>query len=139
MHPNAPVAHLSSWCAGEQNKFWEMHDAIFANQDRWNTQATNRPDRVLSAVAKQVGLNMEQYEACMDSKKFQQQIRANVDEGVRRGVNGTPTFVFGTQMVRDPLSYDEFKRYVDQMLPAARAAKAAATKTTPAGTKTAPK
>jgi protein-disulfide isomerase len=139
IHPNSPVAHLASWCAGDQNRYWEMHDAIFANQDRWNTQATNRPDKILSALANQVGLNMEQYETCMSSRKFQQQIRANVDEGVKRKVAGTPNWFIGKLMIPKPLSYDEFKRYVDQELPAARAAQAAANKTTPAGTKTAPK
>ena len=123
MHPNTWPAHLASWCAGEQGKFWEMHDAIFMNQDRWNTQATSRPERVLGGLAKQVGLNMDQYDACMSSRKYQQQIRANVDEGNRRGVSGTPTFVFGSKMVREPLSYDEFKKYVDDALAQVRAPK----------------
>ena len=138
MHPNALPAHLASWCAGEQNRFWEMHDAIFANQDRWNTQATNRPERVLSSLAEQVGVNMDQYDACMSSQKYQQQVRANVAEGVRRGVGGTPTFFIGNLKIDKPISYDQFKAYVDQALPAARAAKAG-TKTAPTATKTAPR
>jgi protein-disulfide isomerase len=138
MHPNAWPAHLASWCAGEQGKFWEMHDAIFMNQDRWNTQATNRPERVLSGLAQQVGVNMDQYEGCMSSRKYQQQVRANVDEGIRRSVGGTPTFFIGNLKIDRPLSYDQFKKYVDDALPAARAAKAG-TKTAPTGTKTAPR
>ena len=132
MHPNAWPAHLASWCAGEQGKFWEMHDAIFMNQDRWNTQATRRPDRVLSGLARQVGVNMDQYESCVSSRKYQQQIRANVDEGVRRGVGGTPTFFIGNKRISEPLSYDEFKKYVDEALAEARARGTKAGTATPA-------
>jgi protein-disulfide isomerase len=124
MHPNAWPAHLASWCAGEQQKFWEMHDIIFMNQDRWNTQATSRPDRVLSGLARQIGVNIEQFDECMRTRKYQPQIRANVDEGIKRGVGGTPTFFIGTQRIQEPLSYDEFKKYVDDALARARAAKA---------------
>lgn len=122
MHPNSPAAHLAAWCAGEQNKFWEMHDAIFNTQDRWSGYATRRPNRVFSELARQVGLNMEQYEACVSSNKYAGQIQANVDEGLKQQVPGTPTFFFGRTRVNEPLSYDEFKRYVDQALAQARAA-----------------
>jgi protein-disulfide isomerase len=128
MHPNAWPAHLASWCAGEQGKFWEMHDAIFMNQDRWNTQATRRPDRVLSGFARQVGVNMDQYESCVSSRKYQQQIRANVAEGARRGVGGTPTFFIGNKRISEPLSYDEFKKYVDEAIAEARARTATKTR-----------
>jgi protein-disulfide isomerase len=121
MHPNAMTAHLAARCAGEQGKFWEMHDAIFMNQDRWNTQATRRPDRVLAPLARQVGVNADQYESCMSTRKYQ----ANVDEGVRRGVNGTPTFFIGNKRTSDVLSYDALKRLVDDALAQARSTKTA--------------
>ncbi len=123
MHPNAWPAHLASWCAGEQGKFWEMHDAIFLNQDRWNTQATRRPDRVLADLARGVGVNADQYEACVDARKFQPQIQANIQEGLRLAVGSTPTFIIGTKRVASVVSYDELKRYVDEALTLARATK----------------
>jgi protein-disulfide isomerase len=126
MHPNARAAHLAGWCAGEQNKFWEMHDAIFSVQDRWSGYATRRPNRVFSDLAKQVGVNMDQYESCVSSNKYAGQIQSNVDEGIKRQVGGTPTFFIGRMRVSDPLSFDEFKRYVDQAVAQARAEKAAA-------------
>ena len=126
MHPNARAAHLAGWCAGEQNKFWEMHDAIFSVQDRWSGYATRRPNRVFSDLAKQVGVNMDQYESCVSSNKYAGQIQSNVDEGIKRQVGGTPTFFIGRMRVSEPLSFDEFKRYVDQAVAQARAEKAAA-------------
>ena len=126
MHPNAPAAHLAAWCAGEQNRFWEMHDAIFAVQDRWSGYATRRPNRIFSELARNVGVNMDQYESCVSSNKYAGQIQANVDEGLKRGVPGTPTFFIGRLKINEPVSYDVFKRYVDQALAAAQAEKAAA-------------
>ena len=126
MHPNARAAHLAGWCAGEQNKFWEMHDAIFSVQDRWSGYATRRPNRVFSDLAKQVGVNMDQYESCVSSNKYAGQIQSNVDEGIKRQVGGTPTFFIGRMRVSEPLSFDEFKRYVDQAVAQARSEKAAA-------------
>jgi protein-disulfide isomerase len=136
MHPNSRPAHLAAWCAGEQNKFWEMHDALFATQDRWSGYATRRPNRVFSELAKSVGVNMDQYESCVAANKYAGQIQANVDEGIKQQVNGTPTFFAGRTKF-GPVSYDEFKKYVDQELARVAAeTKAPATKAPATKTKT---
>ena len=139
-HPNTRAAHMAAWCAGDQNRFWEMHDAIFQAQDRWSGYATNRPLPVLEGLAQRVGVTLPEYRACMDARKFVGQIQSNFDEGTRRGVGSTPTFFIGTTKVATNMHYDEFKRHVDAALTQARAARTAAagTKAAPAaGTKTA--
>ena len=115
-HRNNRNAHLAAWCAGEQGKFWEMHDIIFQNQDRWNTEATSRPDRVLANLAGQVGVNPTQYESCVTSRKYAGQIQANYDEGTQRQVQSTPTFIIGNKRVVGGLPYDRFKAQVDEAL-----------------------
>ena len=124
IHPNTWAAHSAAWCASEQGKFWEMHDLIFQNQDRWSSQATRRPNAVLTPLAQQAGLNMQQYEGCIESGKFHPQIKANYEEALRRGIPSTPTFIIGTQQVNGAIGYDAFKRYVDQALAAAPRARA---------------
>jgi protein-disulfide isomerase len=57
-HKNTWDSHLAASCANEQGKFWEMHDQIYANQDRWNGEATDRPRSALGDLAKAVGLDM---------------------------------------------------------------------------------
>jgi protein-disulfide isomerase len=121
MHRNTWSAHGAAWCAAEQGKFWEMHDVIFQNQDRWNAETTRRPDRVLSDLARGVGLDMARYEQCVGAQKYRPQIQANLNEANRRGIPSTPTFIIGTKQVSNNLSYDQFKRYVDEALGAARA------------------
>lgn len=120
MHRNTWPAHRAAWCAAEQNKFWEMHDILFFNQDRWNGEATSRPDRVIAELARPLGLDMDLFNSCVGARKYDAQIRANVDEGMRRQVQSTPTFVIGNKKVTTAVSYDEFKRYVDDALAASR-------------------
>jgi protein-disulfide isomerase len=116
MHRNTRAAHGAAWCAAEQGKFWEMHDVIFQNQDRWNGEATNRPEGVLTELARQIGLNAPQFDSCMKTGKFAGQIQANFDEAVRRGVGSTPTFFIGNRKVTTALPYDQFKKHVDEVL-----------------------
>lgn len=116
IHRNTRVAHGAAWCAGEQGKFWEMHDIIFQNQDRWNGEATSRPQPVLTDLARQIGVNMPQFESCMQTGKYAGQIQANFDEAVRRQVPSTPTFFFGNRKVATAIPYDQFKRHVDEVL-----------------------
>jgi len=131
MHRNTLNAHLAAWCAGEQGKFWEMHDIIFENQDRWNGEATNSPDRALVELASHVGVNVPQYQSCVSSRKYLGQIQANVDAGNRAMISSTPTLIIGNKKVTSPIPYDVFKRHVDEVLaqqPAKPAAQPAATK-----------
>jgi protein-disulfide isomerase len=85
MHPNAQLAHQAAMAAREQGKFWEMHDLLFANQQR-----AQRAD--LLGYARKLGLNMVRFEKDMDSESIKQLIAADVSEGNKLGVSGTPTY-----------------------------------------------
>jgi protein-disulfide isomerase len=126
MHKNTWDASLAAACANEQGKFWEMHDALFANQDRWNGEATGRPRGPIADLAKGIGLDMTKYGACMDSDRYRAKIQSHLAEAERRQIQSTPTFVFNGTAVSGALPYDKFKKYVDDAT-----ATAAATKATP--------
>ena len=131
MHKNTWDASLAAACANDQGKFWQMHDALFQNQDRWNGEVTGKPRPVMHDLAQGLGLDMAKYDACMESEQHRAQIQANLEEGERRQVNSTPTFVIGTRMVPGALYYDQFKQLVDEELaklpPPADSAKPTAT------------
>ncbi len=124
-HRNTWAASNAAACADEQGKFWEMHDKIFENQDRWNTQATSRPKGFMKDLAKEVGLDVGKWEDCFDQQKYLRDIQANRAEGERRLVQSTPTFIIGDKMVPGSISFDKFKAYVDSAKAAAPAAPAA--------------
>jgi len=96
MHPHSRVASHAAACANEQNKFWEMHDALYARQSEWSA-ARNAAGK-FSDYAKELGLDVNQYDACMKSAKFAGRIQASVEEGAKLGVNGTPTFLIGGRL-----------------------------------------
>jgi protein-disulfide isomerase len=115
MHRNTWNASRAAACADEQGKFWEMHDAIFANQDRWNGDATSNPDKVLKQIGNQLGMNNDQFNSCVDTKKTQAKVQAHYQLAMASHVDGTPTFVFGNQKIAAFLTYDEFKKLTDSL------------------------
>jgi protein-disulfide isomerase len=116
MHRNTWDASLAAACANDQGKFWELHDAIFANQDRWNGEATSRPRSVLADYAKQVGLDMSKYDKCMDDDVHRAKVQSHLREAERRQVTSTPTFIIGGKMIPGAIPYDQFKQLVDEEL-----------------------
>ncbi|HEX6942780.1 MAG TPA: thioredoxin domain-containing protein [Gemmatimonadaceae bacterium] len=132
IHRNTWDAHFAAACANEQGKFWEMHDRIFATQDQWNGDVTNRPKAIFSRLMKELQLNESQWNECYDSQKYKLNIAASVREGERRLVGSTPTFIIGDKLVPGALGFDQLKAYVDSA-----AAKAAASPVTPLGGDTA--
>jgi protein-disulfide isomerase len=85
MHPNAQLAHQAAMAAREQGKFWEMHDLLFANQSK-----AQRSD--LLEYAKHLKLDPVRFQKDMDSDRIKQLIAADVTEGNKVGVSGTPTY-----------------------------------------------
>jgi protein-disulfide isomerase len=124
MHPNAwPASHAAA-CADDQGKFWEMHDRIFRGQPDWSPQ--RNPKGTFEAYAREVGVNVDQWEECYDSRKYQRRIAANVAEGERRNVRSTPTFIIGRRMVPGVMTFDQMRAYVDSARADAAASGAAA-------------
>lgn len=78
-------------CAGDQNKFWEYHDILFANQTGENIGDFTA--RRLTAFAQALGLDMNQFNACYTSGKYRQQIIDDYNLGIKDGVSQTPSFL----------------------------------------------
>jgi len=125
-HKNSFTAHLAAACADDQGKFWEMHDRIYAGQDEWsdlvNPNMTD-PLSVFRGYAKELGLDVSTWEKCVTTQKYTAKIMGNQAEGLRRNVQSTPTLVIGNQQVNG-VSYDEFKKLVDEALAASDKARA---------------
>jgi protein-disulfide isomerase len=120
MHKNTWHASNAAACADEQGKFWEYHDVLFNEQDRWNGQATSRPKGKFKEYAQQLGLKVDQWEQCYDAQKYLPRIKANEQMAVKRGAGQTPTFVIGNKMVPGAVGFDKFKQLVDSALALAK-------------------
>jgi protein-disulfide isomerase len=116
MHRNTWPASRAAACADEQGTFWEMHDPLFETPDQWNSEATSNPNAVFKQLAGKIGLNQQQFDQCVDSKKTQAKIQAHEELAVRQHIAATPSFIIGGKIVEGPRPYDEFKAIVDSAL-----------------------
>lgn len=86
-------AALAAYCAADQNKFWEMHDALFANNRDVEDQGSFT-DRRLTAIAGTVtGLDVKTWQACYDSGKYASQVKQDLEDAMTAKIDGTPFFV----------------------------------------------
>ena len=85
-------AALAAYCAGEQNKFWEMHAALFANV--LGEDAGSFTDKRITAIAELIdGLDVNQFNSCYDSGKYEDRVQQDLQDGTAAGVTGTPGFI----------------------------------------------
>lgn len=108
-HPQAPKAAEAAHCAGEQGKYWEMHDRLFANQ-----QALNVP--ALKQHAAALGLEAAAFNQCLDSGKHAESIRADLEYGERMGVQSTPTIFINGRPVVGAQPYEYFVAVIEEEL-----------------------
>ena len=109
IHPMAQKSAEASECADEQEKFWEYHDAIFANQ------ATLSIDN-LKKLAKDLELNENKFNSCLDSGKYEDEVKKDLNDGANLGVRGTPYFAVGNQVLEGAYPFDAFKQAIDSQL-----------------------
>jgi protein-disulfide isomerase len=88
MHPHAMSAARAAHCAGEQGKYWEMHDSLFARQNALS-------DPALLDRAKTLGLDADKFNECFSSQKYADDIQKSLADAQKMGVDGTPTFFIG--------------------------------------------
>ncbi|HMB75453.1 MAG TPA: DsbA family protein [Kiloniellaceae bacterium] len=125
IHPAAMAASQAALCAGAQDRYWEMHDLIFANQQKM------RP-RDFAGYAEELDLDEDDFQDCVESKMFEQQVRDDLDLGRRLGVQGTPSFFVGltdpenpdvviaSHFIRGAQPYRVFQQAIDALLEEAK-------------------
>jgi protein-disulfide isomerase len=114
LHPQARAAAEAARCAGEQGKFWEFHDRIYAG-DPDATAPT------MQKYAQEVGLDAARFEACRSTRKYQSQVQADILEGTKLGVSGTPGFYINGRFLSGAQPIDAFSKIIDEELALRRA------------------
>ena len=116
LHSRAIAASTAALCAGDQGDYWGMHDALF-NDQRANT------DENFQEFAVNLGLDATAFADCLGDDRYATQIKADLADGQRLGISGTPSFVLGLTDPDDPskVNLTKFIRGA-QALPAFEAA-----------------
>jgi predicted DsbA family dithiol-disulfide isomerase len=108
-HPHAQKAAEASLCANDQQKFWEMHDAMFSDQQNLEVPA-------LKQKAVGLKLNSEAFDQCLDSGKHAVAVRKDIQEGARVGVTGTPAMFINGRFFSGTLPFEDIARVIDEEL-----------------------
>ena len=109
LHPGASKAHEAARCANEQGKFWAYHDKLF------DAPPQSSPE-VFKELAKEIGLNANGFETCVNSGKYQAAIKEDIAEGNRIGVSGTPAFFINGRIISGAQPLEAFARIIDDEL-----------------------
>jgi len=108
------MAAEASACAQEQDRFWDYHDMLFANQGRENSGAFAKAK--LLDFARQLSLNMDAFTSCLEGGKYRQKVLEDFQEGQRMGVRGTPAFFIGSQKIEGNQPYERFRAAIESAL-----------------------
>ncbi|MGV8039031.1 MAG: DsbA family protein [Thermoanaerobaculaceae bacterium] len=119
MHQHARLAAEAALCAGQQGKYWEMHDWLFANQQKI------APD-VITAAAAELKLDPAAFAACLEKKTFAGKVEEDMRLAQSLGITGTPAFLVNGRFIEGAQPFEVFQEVVDDEL--ARTATAEATR-----------
>jgi protein-disulfide isomerase len=114
-HPFSRLAAHSAACADEQGKFWEQHQRIYEGQAEWT--AVRSAANIFRDYAKANGLDLARYDSCMQAGKYAGRIQASYEQGVKLGVNSTPTLLVGNRLYQGRFDSDAITRLVDSLAP----------------------
>lgn len=121
LHPDSDQLSQAALCAGDQGKYWEMHDALFAVEGKLDPKD-------LSKQIKALKLDKKEFKACVDSKKYAKKIETDIADGAKLGVTGTPSFFLGksdpadstkiraTKAIKGAQPFPGFKKEIDELL-----------------------
>jgi protein-disulfide isomerase len=109
IHPLAPKAAEAALCANEQGKFWEMHDALFADQQKLTV-----PD--LKATAARIGVDAAKFDACLDGGAMAQVVSRDMADGMAAGVSGTPALFVNGRFINGAVPYEELAKVINDEL-----------------------
>ena len=100
-------------CAGDQHKFWEYHDKIFENQRQLKV-----PD--LKRFAEELSLDTEEFDECLDTGRFTEDVKRDYREGSAAGVSSTPAFFVNGRAVTGAQPFEAFAAIIDEELELAK-------------------
>ena len=109
IHPNAFSAAEAANCAGEQGLYWPYHELLFSMQLGLSHEAYTQ-------YAKQLGANMDTFNACLTDGKYKDEIQADFEYGAQLGIRSTPTFFINGIALVGAQPYETFKQVIDKEL-----------------------
>ena len=117
--PDSHIAAEATYCAEDQGRYWDYHVTLYDYQDHMNSGWANAER--LKAFAFGLGLDMDEFEECLDSDKYKQHVKMNLQKAKSGGANSTPTFIIvnaagDQQQIRGAQPYSVFEQVIESLL-----------------------
>ncbi len=109
IHPQALKAAEAAQCAGDQGKFWPYHDLLFSNRHKLSIEA-------LKGYARKLDLELTQFDQCLSQDKYQEEVRRDMRDGLKSGVNSTPTFFINGRLISGAVPLEELEAVIAEEL-----------------------
>jgi len=107
-HQNSLPAARAAYCAAEQDRFWQFHDAIFA--------AGNLSPPVFEQVASDLGLGLQKFQACIASERSRAAVVKDIEAARLLRIESTPSFVVNGKVLKGALSFTDFQKVIEYEL-----------------------
>jgi protein-disulfide isomerase len=115
MHPHALVAAQAAEAAGLQGRFWEMHDRLYENQQKWSAEVDPRP--LFINYARDIGIDVDRFISDMNGQQVKARVTSDRLRGSSMGVTGTPTLFINGRMLRpEAMTPEGIRTAIDTML-----------------------
>lgn len=108
---NSDEGIRAAQCAVEQDRFWDMHDALYERQEEWI--GDRKPEDELEAIAADMGLEMEAYRHCWDEELGKERTEDANDAAKDRGIRATPSFFVNGKLVQGALPVAQFRKVLE--------------------------
>ena len=116
---DSQTAAQASYCAEDQEMYWEYHDILYSSQESKIDGGWADSER-LKAFAFDLGLDMELFESCLDSQKYSNRVEYNIEQAKAHGVQGTPGFFIvgpnGQEQLRGAQPFSVFEKVLESMI-----------------------
>lgn len=113
IHPNAPASHEFAMCAARQDRFWEVHDLLYGNQDAWHD--LNDPSEYFGLLADSAGLQRDSLAACIESGSTRAIIQGEFNAARQAGIQSTPSLVLEGGLLVGAVPMDALRPILDSI------------------------
>lgn len=116
IHGNAVISALAAEAVGKQdkNKFWEMYDLLYKNQNDWASKSREEAIEVFLNYANSLNIDAEKFKKDLENDDLLRKMELKYEEGVKMGLSYTPTFILNGKLIQNPKNYDQFKEIIEK-------------------------
>lgn len=115
-HPAAIISAQAAQCAGDQGRYWEFHDKVFEEQDKQGEGTIAYTADDIKKWAGEINLDLNEFNECIASEKYNEEVKKDYEDGVKYGVSGTPTIFINGRKIVGAQPFENFSAIIEQEL-----------------------